>query len=78
MVFQDHKPIACTFRRISASNNHIPRQARQLSFIENIHEIHHLSGSEIIVVDCFSRPSVGSNDLKMYPASMSTFMIYQN
>ena len=31
IVFTDHKPIACTFRRISASNNHSPRQARQIS-----------------------------------------------
>ena len=60
VVFTDHKPIACTFRRICASNNHSPRQARQLSFIaeiaEYIDEIHHLSGSENIVADCLSRP----------------------
>ena len=58
VVFTDHKPIACTFRRISASNNHSPRQARKISFIaEYIDEIHHLSGSENIVADCLSRPS---------------------
>ena len=57
VVFTEHEPIACTFRRISASNNHSPRQARQISFIaEYIDEIHHLSGSENIVADCLSRP----------------------
>ena len=58
VVFTDHKPIACTFRRIIASNNHSPRHARQISFIaENIDEIQHLSGSENIFADCLSRPS---------------------
>ena len=57
VVFTDHKPIDCTFRRTSASNNHSPRRARQISFIaESIDEIHHLSGSENIVADCLSRP----------------------
>ena len=57
VVFTDHKRIACTFRRISASNNHSPRQARQISFISDyIDEIHHLSGSENIVADGLSRP----------------------
>ena len=57
VVFTDHTPIAGTFRRISASNNHSPRQARQISFkAEYIDEIHHLSGSENIVANCLSRP----------------------
>ena len=57
VVFKDHKPIACFFLRPIASNNHSPRNARQISFIaEYIDEIHHLSGSENIVADCLSRP----------------------
>ena len=63
VVFTNHKPLACTFCRISPSNNHSPRQGRQLSFIaEYIDKIHHLSGSENIVADSFSRPSVGTNE----------------
>ena len=63
-VFTIHKPIACIFRRISASKNHNPRQARQLSFIaEYIDEVHHLSGSEKIVSDCLSRlPSIDTKE----------------
>ena len=72
VVFTDHRPIACTFGRISASNNHSPRQARQLSFIaEYIDEIHHLSGSENIVADCLSRPpSDDSKEPSQNPSSV--------
>ena len=53
-------PIACIFCQLSPSNNHSPRQARQLSFIaEFIDEINHLSGSENFAANCFSRPSIG-------------------
>ena len=64
--FTDHKPIACSFRRLNASNNHSPRQARQFSFIaEYIDEIHHLSGSENIVADGFKRLLVAMRDFSV-------------
>ena len=55
--------MACSFPRLSASNNHSPQNARQFSSIaEYMDEIHLLSGSENIVAGCFSRPSVDTSE----------------
>ena len=76
VFFTDHKPIACTFRRTSASNNHSPRQARQISFTaEYIDENNHLPVRKLLLPTVYLvlDQLILKNNPKSYPASTSTF-----
>ena len=63
VVFTDHKPITCSFKRSKNKTNN-PRQSRHISLLAKyIDEIQQISGSTNVVADCLSRPPTEDTSL---------------
>ena len=71
VIFTDNKPLVNSFAK--PSENHCPRQVRQLSYLSQFDcNIQHLPGRNNIVADCLSRVIVANILEEPMPISLES------